>query len=40
MVTFEYACIAGVNDRPEHADALARLLRTWPGVGWAQGRNL
>jgi len=26
-VTFEYACIAGVNDRPEQADLLARRLR-------------
>jgi 23S rRNA (adenine2503-C2)-methyltransferase len=26
-VTFEYACIAGVNDEPEHAHALVRLLR-------------
>ncbi len=26
-VTFEYACIAGVNDEPRHADALVRLLR-------------
>lgn len=26
-VTFEYACIASVNDEPEHAHALVRLLR-------------
>ena len=26
-VTFEYACIAGVNDEPAHAAALVRLLR-------------
>jgi 23S rRNA (adenine2503-C2)-methyltransferase len=29
-VTFEYACIAGVNDEPEHAVALARRLRGFP----------
>ncbi|MBM3673254.1 MAG: 23S rRNA (adenine(2503)-C(2))-methyltransferase RlmN [Actinobacteria bacterium] len=34
-VSFEYACIAGVNDAPEQIDALARLLRAWPGVGGA-----
>jgi 23S rRNA (adenine2503-C2)-methyltransferase len=34
-VTFEYACIAGVNDSRAQADALARLLRGWPGVGGA-----
>jgi len=34
-VTFEYACISGVNDRRSQADALARLLRAWPGVGGA-----
>ena len=34
-VTFEYACIRGVNDRIAQADALARLLRAWPGVGGA-----
>lgn len=34
-VTFEYACIAGVNDSPAQADALGRLLRAWPGVGGA-----
>ncbi len=32
-VTFEYACIAGVNDALSQADALGRLLRRWPGVG-------
>jgi 23S rRNA (adenine2503-C2)-methyltransferase len=32
-VTFEYACIAGVNDSLAQADALGRLLRRWPGVG-------
>lgn len=30
-VTFEYALLAGVNDAPEHASALARLLRR-PGL--------
>jgi len=34
-VTFEYASIEGVNDEIHHADALARLLRAWPGVGGA-----
>jgi 23S rRNA (adenine2503-C2)-methyltransferase len=34
-VTFEYAGIAGVNDSPAQADALARLLSAWPGVGGA-----
>lgn len=34
-VTFEYAGIAGVNDRPDQAEALARLLSAWPGVGGA-----
>jgi 23S rRNA (adenine2503-C2)-methyltransferase len=34
-VSFEYACIAGVNDRPDQADALGRLLRDYPGVGGA-----
>ncbi|HZP30753.1 MAG TPA: 23S rRNA (adenine(2503)-C(2))-methyltransferase RlmN, partial [Acidimicrobiia bacterium] len=34
-VTFEYACIAGVNDAPEQSAALARLLSTWPGTGGA-----
>ena len=34
-VTFEYAGIAGVNDQPMHAEALARLLSAWPGVGGA-----
>jgi 23S rRNA (adenine2503-C2)-methyltransferase len=29
-VTFEYACIAGTNDDPRHAVALARLLRGFP----------
>ncbi len=34
-VTFEYACIAGVNDKSEHARELSGLLRRWPGVGGA-----
>src|SRR6185295_3542442 len=34
-VSFEYAAIAGINDRPEHAEALGRLLNRWPGVGGA-----
>jgi 23S rRNA (adenine2503-C2)-methyltransferase len=34
-VTFEYACIAGVNDAPRQIDALGRLLSAWPGVGGA-----
>ena len=34
-VTFEYACIAGVNDSPEAAHALARLLAPFPGAGGA-----
>jgi 23S rRNA (adenine2503-C2)-methyltransferase len=34
-VTFEYACIAGVNDAPPHADALARLLQGFRGRGGA-----
>src|SRR5439155_25875469 len=34
-VTFEYACIAGVNDDPAQAAALARLLAAFPGVGGA-----
>jgi 23S rRNA (adenine2503-C2)-methyltransferase len=29
-VSFEYACIAGVNDEPRHAMALARQLRDFP----------
>jgi 23S rRNA (adenine2503-C2)-methyltransferase len=32
-VTFEYACIAGVNDSPGQAEALGRLLDAFPGVG-------
>jgi 23S rRNA (adenine2503-C2)-methyltransferase len=32
-VTFEYACIGGVNDEPHHADTLARLLRGFGGAG-------
>jgi 23S rRNA (adenine2503-C2)-methyltransferase len=32
-VTFEYACIAGVNDSPAQIDRLGRLLAAWPGVG-------
>lgn len=34
-VSFEYALIAGVNDRRDQADALGRLLRAYPGVGGA-----
>jgi 23S rRNA (adenine2503-C2)-methyltransferase len=34
-VTFEYACIAGVNDSPRHAEALGRLLGAFHGVGGA-----
>ncbi|MEX2255391.1 MAG: 23S rRNA (adenine(2503)-C(2))-methyltransferase RlmN [Acidimicrobiia bacterium] len=34
-VTFEYACIAGVNDAPRQIDQLGRLLGAWPGVGGA-----
>jgi 23S rRNA (adenine2503-C2)-methyltransferase len=34
-VTFEYACIAGVNDSTEVAEALARLLAGFPGAGGA-----
>jgi 23S rRNA (adenine2503-C2)-methyltransferase len=34
-VSFEYACIAGVNDSRLQAEALARLLRAWQGVGGA-----
>ena len=34
-VSFEYACIAGVNDTLQQAGALARLLRAWQGVGGA-----
>jgi 23S rRNA (adenine2503-C2)-methyltransferase len=34
-VTFEYACIAGVNDGVRQADALGRLLGRWQGVGGA-----
>ncbi|MGH8984847.1 MAG: 23S rRNA (adenine(2503)-C(2))-methyltransferase RlmN [Acidimicrobiia bacterium] len=34
-ITFEYACIAGVNDAPAHADALARLLHGFGGRGGA-----
>jgi 23S rRNA (adenine2503-C2)-methyltransferase len=34
-ITFEYACIAGVNDRLDQADALATLLRGFPGAGGA-----
>jgi len=34
-VTFEYACIAGVNDKSEHARELSSLLGRWPGVGGA-----
>jgi 23S rRNA (adenine2503-C2)-methyltransferase len=34
-VTFEYACIAGVNDRSVDAEALGRLLSGFPGAGGA-----
>jgi 23S rRNA (adenine2503-C2)-methyltransferase len=34
-ITFEYACIAGVNDKPEQAEALGDLLRRFPGAGGA-----
>jgi 23S rRNA (adenine2503-C2)-methyltransferase len=34
-VTFEYACIAGVNDSPAQAEALGTLLAAFPGVGGA-----
>ena len=34
-VTFEYACIAGVNDSTADAEALGRLLGGFPGVGGA-----
>jgi len=34
-VSFEYACIAGVNDSRLQAEALARLLKGWHGVGGA-----
>ena len=34
-VTFEYACIAGVNDSARHIEELGRLLAAWPGVGGA-----
>ncbi|MET0628290.1 MAG: 23S rRNA (adenine(2503)-C(2))-methyltransferase RlmN [Acidimicrobiia bacterium] len=34
-ITFEYACIAGVNDHPEQADRLGGLLHTFPGAGGA-----
>ncbi len=34
-VTFEYACIAGVNDSPAQAEALGRLLGGFPGAGGA-----
>ena len=34
-VTFEYACIAGVNDSPAQAEALGRLLGAFPGAGGA-----
>ena len=34
-VTFEYACIAGVNDSPDQAEALGRLLGAFPGAGGA-----
>ena len=34
-VSFEYACIEGVNDSLDQADALGALLRAWPGAGGA-----
>jgi 23S rRNA (adenine2503-C2)-methyltransferase len=34
-VTFEYACIAGVNDTRPQAEALGRLLGAFPGAGGA-----
>jgi 23S rRNA (adenine2503-C2)-methyltransferase len=34
-VTFEYACIDGLNDGPRQAADLGRLLAAWPGVGGA-----
>ena len=34
-VTFEYACIAGVNDTPAQADTLGTLLGSFPGAGGA-----
>ncbi len=34
-VTFEYACISGINDSVDQAQALGRLLGSWPGVGGA-----
>jgi 23S rRNA (adenine2503-C2)-methyltransferase len=34
-VTFEYACIAGVNDSRRHAEQLGGLLGAFPGVGGA-----
>ena len=34
-VTFEYACIRGVNDSPAQAEVLGRLLGAFPGVGGA-----
>ncbi|GAB7053904.1 23S rRNA (adenine(2503)-C(2))-methyltransferase RlmN [Paenibacillus sp. YK5] len=29
-ITFEYALMGGVNDRPEHAEELAKVLKTFP----------
>ncbi len=34
-VTFEYACIDGLNDGAGQSDELGRLLAAWPGVGGA-----
>jgi 23S rRNA (adenine2503-C2)-methyltransferase len=34
-VTFEYACIAGVNDSARQAEALGTLLGAFPGAGGA-----
>ncbi len=34
-MTFEYACIDGVNDSPSQAEILGRLLGAFPGVGGA-----
>jgi 23S rRNA (adenine2503-C2)-methyltransferase len=34
-VTFEYACIDGLNDGAAQAEELGRVLAAWPGVGGA-----
>ena len=31
-ITFEYVLLAGVNDQPEHADRLVKLLRTYSAM--------